>query len=173
MARKTDDSGLLRRWLAETSRRSARQYAVVLRPLLRRVDAEAATADDLLDFVLAQRSESTRRKACTAMVAFFGDLHETGAIANDPSRHLSRRLRARSGERQRREALLAAGMEEAACAALRWSDVLLRLVVSSAGEGSTVLPDAPIVRKLEDDLLQLLGGVSRARFASLMCEPLT
>lgn len=172
MARTPNDGPVLKQWLQETPRKSARQYAVVLRPFLREIDPTAATIDDLLGFVLAQPSESTRRKACTALSGFFSDLFERGLIADDPSRRLAQRIRAQSGRGQRREALLTAGMNEGACDVARWSDVLLGLVASTAAGDRIALPDAPAVRELEDILLERLGNISRSRFASLMREPL-
>ena len=175
MSRTADDIPVLSEWLSATSRKSASQYAVTLRPFLRSVDVAEVQSTDLVAFVLAQPTRATRRKAFTALVAFFGDLTDQGRIARDPAHRLSERVREAEVRINRRDALLATGITDSMLRDLRWDSVLSHLIDKATNvPGSRVdLPDAPVVVELETEMLRQLGGLSTNRFRELMNKSVT
>lgn len=168
MPRSADNPPPLDQWLSRTDRRSAGQYASALRALLREITAGDATSDELVRFVLTLPSSGSRKRAVSAIVAFFGDLAERGVIPRDPSHRLAERVREAAARRLRAEALAALGVPTSQ--PLTWRSVADRLVRRGAG-GMTALPDAPVVEQLENDLLRRLGGMTRERFENLMDSP--
>jgi len=167
MPRTANDGPVLTTWLATCGRRSAKQYAISIRPLLRRVDPLTASAGDVVAFALEQRTDPTRHKVVTALNAFFGDLMDRGVRPDDPARRLPERVQAARANEKLRASFERAGTDRADYESARWSDVLAGLLSSVADE-SKPLPANPVIRELEDALLAKLGPLTRERFEDLM-----
>lgn len=173
MPRTAHNPPLLDEWLSHTDRRSAEQYAGVLRRLHREVNAANATSEALVAFVLGLGATGSRRKAVSAIVAFFGDLAERGVIPRDPSHRLAERVRD-AAERQHRAAALATLGISPSPIGVTWRSVAARLVRGGTAVADVMeLPDAPVVAQLESDLLKRLGGITRERFEALMGASVT
>lgn len=170
MPRTAEDGPVLTKWLATSGRRSAKQYAVAIRPLLRRVDPLAAAPDDVLAFVLEQPTDPTRHKAVTALCAFFGDLMDRGVRTDDPARRLAERVQAERANQKLRASFEDAGIDRAVYESARWADVLAGLL-STVADGCKPLPTNPAMRDLEDELLMKLGPLTRERFDDIMQAP--
>ncbi len=171
MPRTANDGPVLSTWLATCGRRSAKQYAIAIRPLLRRADPLTVSAGDVLAFALEQPTDHTRHKVVTALNAFFGDLMDRGVRPDDPARRLPERVQAARANQALRASFERAGTDRADYESARWSDVLAGLL-SSVADGIKPLPASPVIRELEDALLAKLGPLTRERFKELMHAPI-
>jgi hypothetical protein len=172
MGRPANNPPALQEWLDRTGRRSAPQYASSLRPLLRVLDIDSATQERLVDYVVAQSTPRMQRKAVTALVAFFGDITQSGRIARDPAHGLAQAVRNAANRATRRAALLRTGMPAGAVGTLRWRSVAARLVGPDPSRTEAVLLDDSLGQQLQAELLAKLG-ITAQRFNEIMDEPIT
>jgi len=169
MGRRVQDDSVLAEWLATAVGPGARQYASVLRPLLRAHDALALTTDDLLEYVLRETKPSNRRRTVSALKAFFWHLRESGRRGDDPAYGLDRRIRDEIVRSDRRAAMVGAGVGDHELEEVCWSSVLSSMIGKAMG-GAHLIALEPLPPLLEEAMLRRLGGVDAGRFRSLMRE---